>query len=112
MHKLTKFSYIGVLVFILFGTVWLEIVLQARVLRKIKRLILTLIPVVTLYVIWDYYAIINDHWFFDPTKTTGVILIGFLPIEELLFFIVVPIAALLSFEAVRSIKQEKAGDEK
>ncbi len=59
MQELTKFSYIGVLVFIIFGTVWLEIVLQARVLRKIKRLILTLIPVVTLYVIWDYYAIIN-----------------------------------------------------
>jgi len=30
----------------------------------------------------------------------------------LLFFIIVPIAALLSFEAVRSIKQEVAGDEK
>ena len=109
---MTKFSYIGVLVFILFGTVWLEIVLQAQVLRKIKRLILTLIPVVTLFVTWDYYAIINDHWFFDPTKTTGITLFGFLPIEELLFFIIVPIAALLSFEAVRSIKQEKAGDER
>jgi lycopene cyclase domain-containing protein len=62
-------------------------------------------------VIWDYYAIINNHWFFDPEKTTGITLIGFLPLEELLFFIIVPIAALLSFEAVRSIKKEKVGDE-
>lgn len=108
---MSKFSYIGVLVFILFGTIWLEIIMQARVLRKIKRLVLTLIPVVILFVLWDYYAIINDHWFFDENKTTGIILIGFLPLEELLFFITVPIAALLSFEAVRSVKREPAGDE-
>ena len=84
---MSKFSYLGVLAFILFGTVWLEIILQARVLRKLKRLVLTITPVVILYVIWDYYAITNDHWFFDETKVTGIILFGFLPIEELLFFI-------------------------
>lgn len=105
------FSYIAVLVFIFLGTVWLEIILKARVYQKLKRLILTIIPVVVLMVIWDYYAIINNHWFFDPEKTTGITLIGFLPLEELLFFIIVPIAALLSFEAVRSIKKEKVGDE-
>ncbi len=108
---MSKYSYLAVLAFILFGTIWLEIILQARVLRKLKRLVLTIIPVVVLMVIWDFYAIVNDHWFFDETKTTGIILFGFLPLEELLFFIIVPIAALLSFEAVRSIKQEKAGDE-
>ena len=106
-----KFSYIAVLVFIFLGTVWLEIILKARVYQKLKRLILTIIPVVILMVIWDYYAIMNNHWFFDPDKTTGITLIGFLPLEELLFFIIVPIAALLSFEAVRSIKKEKVGDE-
>jgi len=106
-----KFSYIAVLIFIFFGTLWLEIILKARVYQKLKRLILTIIPVVILMVIWDYYAIVNNHWFFDPEKTTGIILIGFLPLEELLFFIIVPIASLLSFEAVRSIKKEKVGDE-
>lgn len=109
---MSKLSYLGVLAFILLGTVWLEIIMQARVLRKLKRLILTLIPVVILFVIWDYYAITNNHWFFDGTKTTGIILIGFLPLEELLFFITVPIASLLSFEAVRSVIREPAGDEK
>ncbi len=106
-----KFSYIAVLVFIFLGTVWLEIILKARVYQKLKRLILTIIPVVILMVIWDFYAIRNNHWFFDPEKTTGITLLGFLPLEELLFFIIVPIAALLSFEAVRSIKKEKVGDE-
>jgi len=106
-----NFSYLAVLAFIFFGTVWLEIILQARVYRKLKRLIFTIIPIVVLYSTWDFYAIQNNHWFFDASKTTGVILFGFLPLEELLFFIITPIAALLSFEAVRAIKQDKIGDE-
>ncbi len=101
----------AVLAFILFGSFWLEIILQARVYRKFKRLILALIPVVILYSTWDFYAIQNNHWFFDASKTTGIIIFGFLPLEELLFFIITPIAALLSFEAVRAIKQDKIGDE-
>jgi hypothetical protein len=36
--------------------------------------------------------------------------IGILPLEELLFFIVVPIAGILSLEAVRAAKRWPAGD--
>jgi lycopene cyclase domain-containing protein len=103
---MSQFSYIAVLVFIFATTLLLEIILKARVWQKFKRLILTIIPVVIAMTIWDWYAIKNNHWFFNSDFTTGIILFGFLPIEELLFFIIVPIAALLSFEAVRSIKNE------
>ena len=37
--------------------------------------------------------------------------IGTLPVEELLFFIVVPIAGILSLEAVRAVKGWPAGDD-
>ncbi len=57
-----KFSYLAVLAFIFFGTVWLEIILNARVYRKIKRLILTIVPVVILMVIWDYYAMFIPYY--------------------------------------------------
>ena len=63
------------------------------------------------FLAWDFYAIERGHWWFDEQRVTGLS-IGILPIEELLFFIVVPIAALLTFEAVRSIKGWSAGDEK
>jgi lycopene cyclase domain-containing protein len=107
---LEPFAYIGVLVFVLLVTWPLQLVLKARVYSKPARLILGLLPMLVLFLIWDFYAIDRGHWFFDEDRVTGVT-IGILPIEELLFFITVPIASLLTFEAVRSIKGWVAGDE-
>ena len=68
------------------------------------------VPVVTVFVLWDLYAIGNDHWFFDPEQMTGVVLFGSLPLEELLFFIVVPIAGIMTLEAVRVVRRWPVGD--
>jgi lycopene cyclase domain-containing protein len=106
-----KLAYLGVLVFILLATGWLEIVLRTRVYRRWKRLLLALILPVVIFVIWDIYAISEGHWGFNPDSTTGVILPGSLPLEEFLFFIVIPIASILSLEAVRSVKRWPVGDE-
>jgi lycopene cyclase domain-containing protein len=106
-----KLAYLGVLAFILLATGWLEIVLRTRVYRRWKRLLLTLSVPVVVFVIWDLYAIAQGHWGFDPDTTTGVLLPGGLPIEELAFFIVIPIASVLSLEAVRSVKGWPLGDE-
>jgi len=107
----SRFAYLGVLVFVLVGTAWLEVLLRTRVYRRWRRLLLTLLPVVAVFVAWDIYAIASGHWTFDPERTTGVILAGDLPLDELLFFIVIPIAALLTLEAVRSVKRWEVGDE-
>jgi lycopene cyclase domain-containing protein len=106
-----KLAYIGVLVFILLATGWLEIFLRTRVYKRWKRLLLTLILPVVIFVVWDIYAISEGHWSFNPDSTTGVILPGALPLEEFLFFIVIPIASILSLEAVRSVKRWPVGDE-
>ncbi len=106
-----QFSYLGVLLFIFLATFLLEVVLKARVWQKFRRLFLTIVPVVLAMTLWDWYAIINDHWYFNDVLTSGLILFNFLPIEELLFFIFVPIASLLTFEAVRSIKKESVPGE-
>jgi lycopene cyclase domain-containing protein len=107
----SRFAYLGVLLFVVVGTAWLELLLRARVYRRWRRLMLTLLPVVVVFVIWDVYAIASGHWTFDPAQTTGVLLPGGLPIDELLFFVVIPIAALLTLEAVRSVKRWEVGDE-
>ncbi|MGE0819909.1 MAG: lycopene cyclase domain-containing protein [Candidatus Nanopelagicales bacterium] len=108
---MSRFAYLGVLVFVLVGTAWLEVLLRTRVYRRWRRLLLTLLPVVAVFVAWDIYAIASGHWDFDPERTTGVILPGSLPLDELLFFVVIPIAALLTLEAVRSVKRWEVGDE-
>jgi lycopene cyclase domain-containing protein len=104
-------SYLGVLLFILVGTGWLEVVLRTRVYRRWKRLLLSVAPVVAVFVVWDLYAIARGHWTFDVGRTTGLLLPGDLPLDELAFFVVVPVAAILTLEAVRSVKGWPVGDE-
>ena len=104
-------SYVGVLAFCVLGTLPLELWLGVRVYRQWKRLLLTLLPVVATFVVWDVYAISAGHWTFDEEQTTGVVLPGSLPLDELLFFVVVPTCALLSVEAVRKVRGWPLGDE-
>ena len=104
-------SYVAVLAFCVVGTLPLELWLGVRVYRQWKRLLLTLLPVVAVFVVWDLYAISAGHWSFDEEQTTGVLLPGELPLDELLFFVVVPTCALLSVEAVRKVRGWPLGDE-
>ena len=53
-------------------------------------------------VLWDVAAIRLGHWTFSPRFTTGW-RIGNIPVEELTFFLVIPICALLSYEAVGNV---------
>ncbi|MEZ5115547.1 MAG: lycopene cyclase domain-containing protein [Candidatus Nanopelagicales bacterium] len=106
-----QLAYLGVLAFVLIGTGWLEVVLRTRVYRRWKRLLLSVLPAAAVFVVWDLYAIASAHWDFDPRWTTGVLLPGSLPLDELLFFLVIPIASVLTLEAVRSVKRWPAGDE-
>ncbi len=106
-----NFTYLAVLLGCLVGALWLEPVLRVNVLRRWRRLLLTLLPVAAVFVAWDLAAIAAGHWTFDPEQVTGVTLPGGLPVEELLFFLVVPVCAVLGFEAVRAVLGWRAGDE-
>jgi len=104
-------AYVGVLAFCLAGTAWLEVALRTRVYRRWRRLLATIACVLPVFVIWDLYAIAQGHWTFDPERTTGIVFPGGLPLDEVLFFLVIPIASVLTLEAVRSAKGWSVGDD-
>ncbi|MFL6099667.1 MAG: lycopene cyclase domain-containing protein [Actinomycetales bacterium] len=108
-------SYLAMLAFCLAGTAPLELFLHVGVYRRWRRLLLTLLPVVPVFVAWDLYAVDRGQWSFDRAQTLGVRLpsglLGGLPVEEVLFFLVVPIAAVLTLEAVQAVRGWPAGDE-
>ena len=104
-------TYLMVMLFIVAGTVWLEFALRTRVFRRWRRLALSVLPVLVVFALWDVYAIAHGHWWFDESRITGIRLPGELPLDELVFFIVVPIASILTLEAVRSATGLPAGDE-
>lgn len=100
------------LLFTVVGSFWLEIFLKVGVLRRFKRAILSIIPTAIVFLIWDYYAVSEGHWWFDKEQVIGIFGPKGIPIEEFLFFIVVPLASLLTIEAVRTQKRHwKFGDE-
>jgi lycopene cyclase domain-containing protein len=108
----TRLSYLAVLAGCLLGALWLEPLLRVNVFRRWRRLLLTLLVVVVVFGGWDLAAIAAGHWTYDERQLTGVVLPGGLPVEELLFFLVVPTCAILGFEAVRAVKRHwRAGDE-
>ena len=84
-------------------TVPLEVVLGARVYRSPRRVVAAVALPLLLFSVWDVIAIRRGHWWFSPTYTTGWHLPGDLPVEELAFFLAVPLCTLLTYEAVRRI---------
>jgi lycopene cyclase domain-containing protein len=95
--------YLCVLTGCLAGALWLEPVLGVGVLRRWRRLVLTLVPVAMVFVAWDLAAVAAGHWSYDDGQLVGLWLPGHLPLEELLFFLVVPLCSVLAFEAVRTV---------
>ncbi len=81
-------------------TLPLELLLGARVYRRPALLVTALVPVVVAFSVWDLVGIWRDHWSYNPTYVTGLQLPGGMPVEELVFFVVVPICGLLTYEAV------------
>jgi lycopene cyclase domain-containing protein len=96
------FVYLAVLAGCLLCALWLEPVLKVGVLRQFRRLALAVLPVAFVFILWDLFAVHSGWWWFDSAQILGVRL-GALPIEEVLFFLVVPLCAVLGFEAVRKV---------
>jgi lycopene cyclase domain-containing protein len=84
-------------------TLPLELVLGARVWRQPRRLVAALLGPAVIFSVWDVAAIAHHHWSYSPRYTTGWDLPGHLPVEEVVFFVVVPICALLTYEVVSNI---------
>jgi lycopene cyclase domain-containing protein len=96
-------TYLLVLAACLLGTLPLEVVLGVRVYRQWRRLVLTLLPVLAVFLTWDVLAVRAGHWRFDHDQLVGLDL-GALPVEEVLFFLVIPTCAVLALEAVRRVR--------
>ena len=98
-----RWQYLALMAACLLVTLPLEFLLGARVYRRPRRLLLAVVPVALLFVAWDVLAIRRDHWSFSPEFTTGILLPGGIPLEEVVFFVVIPLCGLLTYEAVGTI---------
>jgi lycopene cyclase domain-containing protein len=104
--------YLAVLAACVLGTLPLEFLLGTRVYARWRRLALSVLPVTVLFAGWDVWAIHARLWWYDARYLVGLTLPGRLPVEELLFFLVIPTCAVLTLEAVRARRPDwLIGDE-
>lgn len=100
---LDPFQYILLMAACLLITLPLEFVFAARVYRRPLRLLQTVLITVIAFSIWDILAIQAGLWSYSERFTSGVVLPFGLPLEELLFFIAIPICGILTYEAVGNV---------
>lgn len=77
--------------------------LGARVYRRPGRLAGAVLPVAAVFLIWDALAIAGGVWSYNPRYVTGVRLPFGIPLEELVFFLVIPVCGVLTFAAVEAL---------
>ena len=54
---------------------------------------------------WDVFAVWRSHWYFDPYAVWDFRILN-LPLEEVLFFVVVPFCCIFTWEAILYIKSK------
>lgn len=98
-----RYQYLILMGLCVVVTLPLEFAFEARVWRRPRRLAVAVVPSLAVFVAWDLWASARGTWGFNPDYTIGVTLPGGMAIEEVAFFVVIPVCALLTLEAVRNV---------
>ena len=90
-------EYISVLTIILVVTIFFEYKYHIHLYHSRKERLFVTLNIFIFGMIWDYWAVYNHHWIFPGEGLIGTRIYG-LPIEEFLFFLIVPYGALVMYK--------------
>ncbi|CPR12693.1 lycopene cyclase, CrtYc [Mycobacterium bohemicum DSM 44277] len=97
-----RWQYLLVLAACLAVTAPLE-VFGRGVYRRWRRAARSILPVALIFLLWDEIAVAAHVWRYDGAYVTGLNVPVRVPIEEVLFFLVIPVCGLLTYNAVGTI---------
>lgn len=94
-----KYVYIGVIVFALSYPLAQSFEHRIRYYTKWSALFPAILITALVFIVWDYWFTEIGVWEFNPRYVLGLFYLG-LPLEEWLFFIVVPFASVFIYEVL------------
>lgn len=97
-----RWQYLVVLTACLVVTAPLEIA-GAGVYRRWRRLAAAVLPGAAGFLLWDEIAVAARVWTYGHAYLCGLSIPVRVPIEELLFFLIIPVCAVLTYNAVSTI---------
>lgn len=74
-----------------------------RFYKYLKALFYSISCIVVIFGAWDVFATWRGHWSFNPSGVWDLRILN-LPIEEWLFFVVIPFCCIFTWEAFKYIK--------
>lgn len=100
-------SYYGyILLFAFLGPLALSFDKKVAYYKRVRHLIIPIVLVSGLFLIWDLWFTEKGVWGFTLVHTAGLYL-GRLPLEEVLFFVIVPYNCMFIFEVIGAYFQPK-----
>ncbi len=93
---MSRMEYLLILLFWLIVSAAIYHRYRLKLYGSAKQMIVTVGFYLVIGVIWDMIGIIREHWYFRFENLTGIRL-GVLPIEEVLFVLVVPYGILVFY---------------
>lgn len=109
----THYTYFLILALSLAGPLALSFDKKVAYHTKWKYLFPAMLLPALLYIAWDMYFTHKGVWWFNEKYITGIT-IGNLPVEEVLFFIIVPYCSIFIYECIRSyfpaLRNKRAAD--
>ena len=103
-----RYQYLLLMLGCFLVTLPLELAFRARVYRQPARWLRAVSVPFVLFVLWDAFCIGRNLWDFNRRFVTGWTVGLGVPVEEVVFFLVIPTCALLSYEACRRIMTRRA----
>jgi lycopene cyclase domain-containing protein len=95
------YTYFLILAASLAGPLALSFDKKVAFYKKWKYLFQAVLLPAILYIVWDFYFTAKGVWHFNENYITGIKLYN-LPIEEVLFFFIVPYCCVFIYECIRS----------
>jgi len=100
------FHYAVVLLFVAICAIGVNVGFRLRITHLWRVFLATDAAILLIYTAWDIWAVENHNWRFDSAQILGLRIFAGLPIEEILFFVIVPLITVLTYLALSKLTKK------